>query len=158
MKDENKLLINYRDNNLTRRMRRQLHELNEMLSSLDLTFRFNYAQLSDRAKARIAKLNKLRSLILTNQIQIVDNTILLSTIVRDILRDNLSERYSKRHTTKYYVHYDHDAKLSNYLDGLEFSGTVNRDANYMRRVFNHGLAAWWQILSCPAHHHTVCLP
>jgi hypothetical protein len=136
LKDEDKLVINYRDNNATWRMRRQLNELNEMLSSLDLAFQFNYGQLSDRAKAKIAKLNKLRSLIHTEQIQIANDTILLSTLVRDILRDNLSERYNKRHTTKYYVHYDHDAKLSNYLGGLEFSGTVNRDANFMKRVFN----------------------
>ena len=135
LKDENKGVVNYRDNNCTRRMRRQLHELNEMLSSLDLTFRFSYAQLSDRTKAKIAKLNKLRSLIHTEQILVVPN-ILSSTLLKDILRENLSERHRKKPTTKYYVHYDHDTKLSNYIDGLEFNGTVNRDANYMRRVFN----------------------
>jgi len=136
LKDENKLLINYRDNNCTRRMRRQLHELNEMLSSLDLTFRFTYSQLSDRAKTRITKLNKLRSLVLTNQVHLLPNSILLSTLVRDIVRDTLHDTPTKLHTTKYYVHYDHDAKLSNELDGLEFNGTVNRDANFMKRVFN----------------------
>jgi hypothetical protein len=57
-------------NGLTRGMRNQLQELNEMLSSIDLTFRFNYTELSDRAKPRISKLNKLRSMILTNRIQV----------------------------------------------------------------------------------------
>ena len=116
-------------------MRSQLHELNEMLSSLDLAFKFNYAELSDRAKPRVGKLNKLRSMILTNRIQVIPDTLLLSTLIRDILRDNQSKRQSKKHT-KYYVHNDHDTILSNELDGLEFNGTVISDANFMRRIFN----------------------
>jgi hypothetical protein len=56
--------------------------------------------------------------------------------VRDIVRDTLHDTPTKLHTTKYYGHYDHDAKSSNELDGLEFNGTVNRDANFMKRVFN----------------------
>jgi len=132
LKDANKQLRNYRDNSMTRSMRNQLHELNEMLSLLDLTFSFSYTQLSDRANARIGKLGKLRSMLLKSQIQVVSSTPILSTTLQDILGNTLSKPY----TTKYYINSDHDAILFNKLDGLEFKATVNSDSNFMRRVFN----------------------
>ena len=54
LKDAKKRLRDYRNNDATRRMREQLHELNKMLGSLEITFKFDYAGLSSRPKQRIA--------------------------------------------------------------------------------------------------------
>jgi hypothetical protein len=43
----------YPDNEFTRRMRRQVEAFNEMLGALNITFTFDYAGLSDRAKPRV---------------------------------------------------------------------------------------------------------
>lgn len=130
LKDENKLLRQYRDNRLTRSMRRQLHELNEMLSSVELTFRFRYPELSDRAVARLNKLAKLRSLVSTNQVHLVPPTGILPTTHET---DTYTTTYN---TTIYYKPDDHDAFLQSKYNGFDFVGTVNSDANFMRRIFN----------------------
>ena len=130
LKDSGKLLIQYRDNQMTRSMRRQLCELNEMLSSLNLTFTFSYPELSDRATARINKLAKLRSLVLVNQVHIVPPyDVLLTTYETD--------RYKTTYnTTIYYNANDHDDFLTNKFNGFEVNCMVNSDANLMKRVFN----------------------
>ena len=65
LKDADKLLRDYRNNVATRQMRAQLFELNKMLSSLRITFTFNYAGLFSRPKPRITKLMKIRSMVHT---------------------------------------------------------------------------------------------
>jgi hypothetical protein len=131
LKDADKHLCDYPESTKTRRMRRQLLELNEMLSSLRITFHFNYAQLSDRAKPRVAKLMKLRSMLLTNQILIEP---LHTVLVTDYERENYLQTDSN--TTKYYGLFDHDAFLQSILNGLEFNCSISQDANFMRRIFN----------------------
>jgi hypothetical protein len=131
LKDAGKHLCDYPESTKTRRMRRQLRELNEMLSSLRITFKFSYPQLSDRAKPRVTKLMKLRSMLLTNQIHIEP---LQAMLVTNYERENYLQTDSN--TTKYYGLFDHDAFLQSVLNGLEFSCSISQDANFMRRIFN----------------------
>ena len=48
IKDEDKRLKDYSETRLTHAMRNQLHEFNEMLGSLDITFTADYQKFSDR--------------------------------------------------------------------------------------------------------------
>ena len=131
LKDADKRLQDYRDNNVTRSMRNEIQEFNDMLGSLNITFTFNYDGLSDRCKPRVNKFYKLVTQNLCGQVQIVspyDIPLYQLGIVREY-RD-------KPLTTKYYIVSDHDANLSSELNGLTFIGTINSDVNAMRRVFN----------------------
>ena len=131
LKDADKRLQDYSESGLTKSMRSQLYEINDMLGSLKITFTFDYLGLSDRAKPRVNKLYKLVSLLLSNQIQVLSpyNKQLceLETVRKDA---------GKAITTKYYSVLDHDAILSNKLGGLPIILVINSDANAMRRVFN----------------------
>jgi hypothetical protein len=70
LKDENKLLLNYRESRLTRAMRRQIRDFNEMLGSLDMEFRFTPAELDDNAVSRYRKFKKLVGMVYSNKINI----------------------------------------------------------------------------------------
>jgi hypothetical protein len=139
LKDADKLLRDYRNNGATRRMREQLHELNRMLGSLEITFTFNYSTLSSRPKPRVSKLMKLRSMLHHRQIEILPREIILPSLYeRENFIAKLYEResYTDKPYTKYYTVLDHDAFLSNEIGKLEFICRINSDANYMRRIFN----------------------
>jgi hypothetical protein len=129
LKDANKLLRDYRNNADTRQMRAQLFELNAMLSSLRITFKFNYAGLSSRPKPRIAKLMKIRNMVHTRQVEIEPHEAIRPSGYE-------REKYIASLYTKYYTQYDHDAFLSSEIGKLEFTGSINSDVNFMRRIFN----------------------
>ena len=127
-KDAKKRLIDYEESDHTRAMRNQLHELNEMLSSLDIAFTFDYDDLSDKPRARVNKFYKFISLLFSNQVQIVSDSVPVSKIV--------SVRENKRLLTKYYTDFDHDAILSREFSGLSINCVISPVANALRRVFN----------------------
>ena len=129
LKDEDKRLQDYPESNLSRAMRKQLHEFNEMLGALDISFTLDYPKLSDRAKSRVNKLCKLLSLSLSNQIVTPDSNPLG-------MSDRVREYTGKAIPTKYYIVLDHDAFLLNKLGGLPIILNINRDVNTMRRIFN----------------------
>ena len=129
LKDANKLLRDYRNNGNTKRMRAQLAELNQMLGSLRITFKFNYASLSSRPKPRTSKLMKIRSMAHLRQIDVEPQEAIRPS-------DYEKEHYIDRLYTKYYTPYDHDAFLFSEIGELEFTGSVISDANFMRRIFN----------------------
>jgi hypothetical protein len=128
LKDAEKRLIDYEESDLTRAMRNQIHELNEMLGSLDITFTFDYAGLSEKPRARVNKFYKFISLLYSSQVIILPDSVPVSKIV--------SVREHKRLLTKYYTDFDHDAILSRKFCGLSINCVVNPVANALRRVFN----------------------
>jgi hypothetical protein len=128
-KDAEKQLIDYAETDLTRAMRRQIHEFNEMLGSIDLNFTFDYTCLSERPAARVNKFYKFLSLLFSNQVEIV--------IPESIIKDNrVSKDGNRGLLTKYYTVIDHDAILSRKFDGLSLNCAINPVANALRRVFN----------------------
>ena len=137
LKDGDKTPIDYKDNRFTKQMRDQIHRFNEMLGSLNITFEIDYQTLSDRPKPRVTKMNKIRSMYKTSQIKIVSNRSILLPDNRERVRyRRVRNKKHKRDTTIYYNHYDHDAYLSNKFSEIVFVGTVNSEANRMRRIFN----------------------
>ena len=133
LKDEKKCLKDYKDNVITQKMKVQLCEINEMLSSLKIDFQFSYENLSDKPVSRINKIIKLRSLLFSNQIQVIPEHNL--NICR-YERFKYRLGYKRRLTTKYYNESDHDAYLLYKYKGIELAGSVNKDSNYLKRVFN----------------------
>ena len=163
LKNENKEPMNYRDSVKTRKFRRQVSDFNEMLSSLDIQFKVNYADLSDREAERVGKVGKLVSLVETGGIWLDTlDGVPLHRYYRDIdsytdgSEDNSTDRgvgngidsevgkgtERSVHTThslshlKYYNISDHDAFLSNIFNGIELYGSVKPESNFMRRIFN----------------------
>ncbi|BBO78624.1 hypothetical protein DSCW_60410 [Desulfosarcina widdelii] len=128
LKDTEKRLIDYDESDLTRAMRNQIHELNEMLGSLDITFTFDYDDLAEKPRARVNKFYKFISTIFSNQVFILPGSIPVSKIV--------SVREHKRLLTKYYTDFDHDAILSRKFGELSINCAINPVANTLRRVFN----------------------
>lgn len=128
-KDAEKQLIDYAETDLTRAMRNQIHEFNEMLGSLDLNFTFDYASLSERPAARVNKFYKFLSLLFSNQVRV--------TLPESIIKDNIVNKDENRGLlTKYYTVIDHDAILSRKFSELSLNCAINPVANALRRVFN----------------------
>lgn len=131
LKDAEKAPIDFKETSLTRTTRNQIQGFNEMLGSLNITFTCDYQHLSDKPQARVNKFYKLVSLLSCNQVQ------LLSPYSRQSCQlDKVSQCTDKPIITKYYTDFDHDAFLSNELNGLPLFGAINPEANAMRRVFN----------------------
>ena len=129
LKEDDKRLKDYEESDLTRAMRNQIHGLNEMLGSLDITFTLDYADLADRPRPRVNKFYKFISTVFSSQVFVLpDNSVPVSKIV--------SVREHKRLLTKYYTDLDHDGILSRKFDALSISCSINPVANAMRRVFN----------------------
>jgi hypothetical protein len=129
LKGENKLLLNYRESKLTRGMRRQIRDLNEMLGSLDMEFRFTPAELADNAEGRYRKFKRLIGMSDSNAIEIVEYN---STTVSGSGNTDTTAN----HITKYYIDRSKKGNISYNINNIEFMGSVNREANNMRRVFN----------------------
>ncbi len=128
LKDAEKQLKDYKETDLTRAMRNQIHGFNEMLGSLDLSFTFDYANLSERPAARVNKFYKFISSVFSNQVVILPENIIRDNIVR--VREN------RGLLTKYYTVIDHDAILSRKFSELSLNCAINPVANALRRVFN----------------------
>ena len=151
LKDDCKRLQTYRESTLTRGLRRQIRDFNEMLGSLNIEFGFKLSDLSDNATSRLNKFKKLVSLSLCNQINIMEhcdsgidrnsnncNTDSVRyTVIPDINTiTTLDNTTIHNHTTKYYIDRKKIDNILNDKSNIEYVGNVNKEANYMRRVFN----------------------
>jgi hypothetical protein len=148
LKDDCKRLQTYRESTLTRGLRRQIRGFNEMLGSLDMEFSFKPSDLSDNATSRLNKFKKLVSLSLCNQIKIMEccssyigslsNTDSVSyTVIPDINTiTTFHNTTTDTHTTKYYIDRKIIDNIVNNNSNIDYIGNVNKEANYMRRVFN----------------------
>ena len=142
LKDDRKHLMDYEDDTSTRAMRHQLCRLNEMLGSLEINFGIDYQGLSDNAVSRVNKFYKLVSLCHSNQIGIHINysndtdTLYLPDRIQLCQSDIVRQCQYQALPTKYYTLYDHDASIASNSNGFSIFGTVNPEANALRRVFN----------------------
>jgi len=142
LKDKNKLLQDYKETSRTKRLRHQVCEFNEMLSSLQIDFSFKYSDLSDRPKHRINQINKLERFVLTNQITIPNIKNKLSWYKYQTQSKQRQTDIPTRQlsgppvSAEYYIDIDHDTFLSKKLNELDIIGSINTEANFMRRVFN----------------------
>lgn len=103
LKDAEKRLIDYRETKYTRAMRNRINELNEMLESLNVEFEFNYSDQSNKHRARISKFYKFVSLLFSNQVQVISDSVPVSRL--------LNVREHRGLLTKYYSVLEHDAIL-----------------------------------------------
>ena len=72
---------------------------------------------------------KIRSMVHTRQVEIEPHEAIRPSGYE-------REKYIASLYTKYYTLYDHDAFLSSEIGKLEFTGSINSDVNFMRRIFN----------------------
>jgi hypothetical protein len=129
-KDAEKQLIDYAETDLTRAMRNQINGFNEMLGSIDLNFTFDYACLSEKPAARVNKFYKIVSLLFSNQVVILPESITTDKVV--------SVRENRGLLTKYYTVIDHDAILSRKFSGHWFSsmGYYTAAATRIMKIFS----------------------